>query len=85
MGVSRQEYWSGVPLPSPTTYTGNYIFLFAFCCLSLLEGDKGCNNRDIVFVGLFILSIYMESYTIVRTGTPLQCSCLETPMDGGAW
>ena len=24
-------------------------------------------------------------HCIVRNGTPLQCSCLENPMDGGAW
>ena len=26
MGFSRQEYWSGVPLPSPLVYPTPYIF-----------------------------------------------------------
>ena len=37
------------------------------------------------------LSAYLVVYTSLRwftgegNGTPLQCSCLENPMDGGAW
>ena len=27
MGFSRQEYWSGVPLPSPSAYTNRWYFL----------------------------------------------------------
>ena len=50
MGFSRQEYWSGVPLPSPDAPLFNSNLSFG-------EGD----------------------------GTPLQYSCLENPMDGGAW
>ena len=36
MGFSRQEYWSGVPLPSPLKGT-NYFFYFAvpICCCYL--------------------------------------------------
>ena len=30
MGFSRQEYWSGVPLPSPKVSTGAWIYLWAF-------------------------------------------------------
>ena len=26
MGFSRQEYWSGVPLPSPQVYTSSQLF-----------------------------------------------------------
>ena len=26
-----------------------------------------------------------DSYNVSPSGTPLQCSCLENPMDGGAW
>ena len=28
MGFSRQEYWSGVPLPSPCFYTTSLLFLY---------------------------------------------------------
>ena len=34
MGFSRQEYWSGVPLPSPSD---RYIFSFLLCLLFLLS------------------------------------------------
>lgn len=46
---------------------GNYIYLFTFCFLSLLVGGKSCKDRDIAFVGLFILSIHTGSYRIVCT------------------
>ena len=46
MGFSRQEYWSGVPFPSPGDFPNSGI-----------EGN----------------------------GSPLRYSCLENPMDGGAW
>ena len=35
MGFSRQEYWSGVPLPSPPNYyyyTIHFFFQFCQCC-----------------------------------------------------
>ena len=28
MGVSRQEYWSGVPLPSPNIVIYKYIYIY---------------------------------------------------------
>ena len=44
MGFSRQEYWSGVPLPSPLVITYNSVFLVLFggkyrlnTCLILTE------------------------------------------------
>ena len=52
MGFSRQEYWSGVPLPSPVG------------CLDLGSIREGLGEGN---------------------GNPLQYSCLENPMDGGAW
>ena len=35
----------------------------------------------------FIICEYLESIDIIKegNGTPLQYSCLENPMDGGAW
>ena len=50
MGFSRQEYWSGVPLPGP------------------LKKQESSRKKH-----LFL------------NGTQLQYSCLENPMDGGAW
>ena len=30
MGFSRQEYWSGVPLPSPLIHTYTYIYIYIY-------------------------------------------------------
>ena len=38
MGVSRQEYWSGVPLPSPIFS----LTFYANCLENMLLNDKGC-------------------------------------------
>ena len=37
------------------------------------------------FLCLFILSVWLELPSREGTGTPLQDSCLENPMDRGAW
>ena len=36
MGFSRQEYWSGVPLPSPKVSIGAWIYLWAFYFVPLI-------------------------------------------------
>ena len=43
MGFSRQEYWSGVPLPSPLSYIGECIseLTFLFLCLLMSSYKKG--------------------------------------------
>ena len=45
--------------------------------VSQKEKDKYC----------ILMHIYMESWKMIGegNGTPLQYSCLENPMDGGAW
>ena len=55
LGFSRQEYWSGLPFPSP--------------------GD------------LLDLQIQPKTFTSPEGGhgNPLQYSCLDNPMDSGAW
>jgi len=49
MGFFRQEYWSGVPLPSPNIAIGNkklwvcfIAFLLFFCVFFLFLGPKAC-------------------------------------------
>ena len=36
-------------------------------------------------VGLREMIIYTQQLSLLGIGTPLQYSCLENPMDGGAW
>ena len=55
IGFARQEYWSGVPLPS--AYNAGDSGLIPGLGRSSGEGND----------------------------KPLQYSCLENPMDGGAW
>ena len=79
MGLSRQDYWSGLPFPSPGDLPDPGIepgspTLEAAALTSEPPGKplvlrrvtaKGAHGED--------------------DGTPLQYSCLENPMDGEAW
>ena len=40
MGFSRQEYWSGVPLPSPTPNISQFIFISSFSHSPLLSQSR---------------------------------------------
>ena len=49
MGFSKQEYWSGVPLPSPTEsipyiYTYIYIYMYILVLLSYLTINTACGG-----------------------------------------
>ena len=77
MGFSRQEFWSGVPLPSPSTTSSPSYLLIHFSAVFVLS-----------FIPLkhFISTIiYSLIFTGEGNGTPLQYSCLENHMDRGAW
>ena len=72
MGFARQEYWSGVPLPSP---------------LDSLPGNKPAApalEGEVLITVLPGKSHCYYSYCC-PSGTPLQYSCLENPVDRGAW
>ena len=68
MGFSRQEYWSGVPLPSLKCKTKYY------------KTPRGNINHTYIFFNAISQGFIREG-----NGTPLQYSCLENPMDRGAW
>ncbi|CAI9151880.1 unnamed protein product [Rangifer tarandus platyrhynchus] len=77
MGFSRQGYWSGVPLPTPRDRLPTPVFL------GFPSGSAGkesaCNTGDLGSIpGL-------GRAPGEGNGNPLQCSCLENPMDRGAW
>ena len=99
MGFSRQENWNGVPLPSPmfslerlysvfNVYRNCpflvFSWLFLCVCFSIwsIASAYLFPWRNLFLPGVFcsFLLMYEEG-----NGTPLQCSCLENPMDGGAW
>ena len=63
---SRQEYWSGVPLPQ------------------LLSPSSATREASVCVYTHSYLCVFIHMYG-EGNGTPLQYSCLENPMDGGAW
>ena len=73
MGFSRPESWSGLPFPS----------------LGDLEWRLSILVQVVALEWLFIM--LLQRLGACRrengegNGTPLQYSCLENPMDGGAW
>ena len=98
MGFSRQEYWSGLPCPSPgdlsdpgTKFTslispvlpGKFFNLSKLQCqLALVVKNTSANAGDVKDVGSI-----PESGRSPGAGhrNPLQYSCLGNPMDRGAW
>jgi len=85
MGFSRQEYWSGVPLPSL------YVTLSVCIICSIAQILKASqvelknppvNAEDIGDTGLIP---GLERSPGEGHGNPLQCSCLKNPMDREAW
>ena len=81
MGFSRQEYWSVLPLPSPC----ESITIFKFRDSLVVQWLR----IHLVMQGTPVQSLVqedpLEKKIATHYGTPLQYSCLENPMDGGAW
>ena len=87
MEFSRQEYWSGLPFPSPGDLPNPGIqpaspVLAGGFFTTELPGKSLI--KVIVCVSHAVVSDSLQSYG-EGSGTPLQYSCLENPMDGGAW
>ena len=68
----------------------NITLVEQFIRVSLRHSVDGIKN--LCFLTQFIHScrifLFCETYCFSSregNGTPLQCSCLENPMDGGAW
>ena len=94
MGFSRQEYCSGMALPSPlwwpmkcqafamaahsSTLAWKIPWTEEPCRLQSMELLRVRHTERLHFH--FLLSCIGEG-----NGTPLQCSCLENPRDRGAW
>ena len=82
MGLSRQECWSGLPssplghLSNPAINQISYISCIGRRVLYHL-GSPNCLPHSLNIAGGAL-------YSGEGTGNPLQYSCLETPMDGGA-
>ena len=75
MGFSRQEYWSGLPFPSP--YIHIYIYILASQVMLVVK-NLPTNAGDIRDTGL---TPEWGRSPGEGNGHPLQYSCLENPMD----
>ena len=75
MGFSRQEYWSGVPLPSPTSPYSNHNFVFyvhyakAFDCVDHNKLWKILKEMGISdHLTCLLRNLYASQEATVRTG-----------------
>ena len=71
MGFSRQEYWSGVPLPSPAFWIDDFNPVMT-------------NDVEHFFIYLFTISIFSSVYLHAATAAKSLQSCLTlcNPIDG---
>ena len=100
-GFSRQEYWSGLPVPSPlyrlprfNPWIGKIPWRRWQATPVLLPGES-LGQRSLVGYSPLgrkgsdtterLHFHFSLSCTEEGNGNPLQCSCLENPRDGGAW
>ena len=107
MGFSRQEYWSGLPFPSPGDLPDPGIEPWspAFQADALTSEPPGKHLN--AYLGFFFFFNLIFGGSEVKAsawnagdpgsipgsgrcpgegnGNPLQCFCLENPMEGGAW
>ena len=75
---SKQEHWSGLPLPSRKKTLLVYYDVWGFPGSSDSK-ESACN------VGYLGSIPGLGRFPREGHGNPLQCSCLENPRDGGAW
>ena len=81
MGFSRQECWSGLPFSSPGDLPDPGIKPRS----PALQADALPSEPPGKSVYMYKIYIHVYIYLGEGNGNPLQYSCLENPMDGGAW
>ena len=75
MGFSRQEYWSGVPLPSPSSTSGTLIMPIVFLVLS----KKYLNLFSLslffspIIIFFFSVNICDFHYSAIQFADPFLC------------
>ena len=93
-GFSRQEYWSGVPLPSPNKEleleTKKAMAPHSITLAWKIHGRRslvGCSpwGRQESETTERLHFHFLLSCIGAGNGNPLQSSCLENPRDRGAW
>ena len=81
MGFSHQEYWRGLPSPPPGDLPDSGIEPAPLMSPALAGGFFTTNATW----EAFCISKELANLSREGNGIPLQYSCLENPMDGGAW
>ena len=93
--IPVQSVWV-VPVHQPQassivhrTWTGDSFHIWYYSCFNAILPSHPtlCLSHRVQKTVLYICVSFAVSYTGFRegNGTPLQYSCLENPMDGGAW
>ena len=86
MGFSRQEYWSGLPFPPPGDLPDLGIKPAPFMSPALAGVFFTTNfTWEVPHIHTHIIKCSLEILIEEGNGTPLQYSCLENSMYGGAW
>ena len=87
MGFSRQEYWSVLPFPSPGDLLDSGVEPGLLHCGQILYclSYQGMPMVVIEMANCYKSFIHLLSISVSVNGNPLQNSCLESPMYGGAW
>ena len=71
--------------------TTSHLFIYTFISITLEDGSKqlllqfGSESILPIFSSRSFIISGLQSISGEGNGTPLQYSCLENPMDGGAW
>ena len=86
MRFSRQEYWCGLPCPAPGDLPDLGIKPAPFMSPALAGVFFTTNfTWEVPHIHTHIIKCSLEILIEEGNGTPLQYSCLENPIDRGAW
>ena len=90
MGFSRQEYWSGLPFPSPLDHVLSELSTITHLSWVALHGTaysfiELARLWSVWSVWLVFCDCGFCLFTLWWNGNPLQYSCLENPIGWGPW
>ena len=71
------------PLSYPFSFSHYFLLPLFLASLLLSKNSLSTGNMSLYLFVCFCCRLWGR--TGEGNGTPLQCSCLENPMDGGAW
>ena len=85
MGVSGREHWKGLPCPPPGDLPHPEIECTSLTSLVLAGGFFTTSTTWEASEMRLHIYVDIDIDVVEGNGTPRQYSCLENPMDGGAW